>query len=83
MSRMNSTIWSIEKHTIVKHQILKYYLSAWFPIIASWNKKVLYIDGFAGPGKYSKNEEGSIHRKIALISSFVTSDNGLSICFLI
>jgi three-Cys-motif partner protein len=59
MSRRSSITWPIEKHTIVKHKILEYYLSAWFPIISSWNKQVLYIDGFAGPGKYSKNEEGS------------------------
>ena len=59
MSRDNSTFWGIDKHTIVKHQILKYYLSAWFPIISSWNNEVLYIDGFAGPGRYSNNEDGS------------------------
>lgn len=59
MSRSKSKIWDIDEHTIMKHEILKHYLSAWFPIISSWNSEVLYIDGFAGPGIYSNNEEGS------------------------
>ena len=52
-------IWSIEPHTTAKHQILEEYLKAWFPIIASWANKIVYIDGFAGPGIYKNNEEGS------------------------
>lgn len=35
------------------------YLDAWLPILTSWNKRVLYIDGFAGPGKYKGGEDGS------------------------
>jgi three-Cys-motif partner protein len=27
--------------------------------MASWNGRVVYIDGFAGPGKYNMGEDGS------------------------
>ena len=40
------------EHTEIKHAILKDYLSAWVPILASWNNKICYIDGFCGPGSY-------------------------------
>jgi len=51
--------WNLEPHTKAKHEILKNYLNAWFPILASKNKRILYVDGFAGPGEYSNNEDGS------------------------
>jgi three-Cys-motif partner protein len=34
-------------------------LKAWFPILGKYHKRILYIDGFAGPGIYSKGEKGS------------------------
>ena len=52
-------IWEIEPHTIAKHQILRKYWQAWLPIMSRWNGRVLYIDGFAGPGQYSGGEPGS------------------------
>lgn len=59
MSRITSTIWKIEPHTEAKHAILRKYLDAWLPIITRWNGRVLYIDGFAGPGEYIDGELGS------------------------
>ena len=59
---MNSrigTIWPIEPHTQAKHEILRYYLGAWFPILATAHRRLLYIDGFAGPGEYKDGEDGS------------------------
>jgi three-Cys-motif partner protein len=53
------TIWNIEPHTTAKHEILRHYLEAWFPILGRWNGRVLFIDGFAGPGIYAKGEPGS------------------------
>jgi three-Cys-motif partner protein len=53
------TIWPIEPHTIAKHQILRKYLDAWFPILATSNNKMMYIDGFSGPGRYTGSEPGS------------------------
>ena len=54
-----STIWPIESHTKAKHQILEEYLKAWFPIIGRWAGRIVYLDGFAGPGKYKDGEDGS------------------------
>ncbi len=43
----------------VKHQLLKEYLKAWFPILARYNGKILYIDTHAGRGKHRGGQEGS------------------------
>jgi three-Cys-motif partner protein len=56
---ISTTTWDIEPHTQAKHEILKRYLQAWFPILSSVSGRILYIDGFAGPGEYSKGEPGS------------------------
>ncbi|WP_339063624.1 three-Cys-motif partner protein TcmP [Tepidibacillus marianensis] len=53
------TVWQIEPHTIAKHMILKNYLQAWFRIMGAYNEKIVFMDGYAGPGEYSKGEEGS------------------------
>jgi three-Cys-motif partner protein len=59
MSKVTGTIWSIEPHTEAKHAILRKYLDAWLPIITRWNGRVVYIDGFAGPGEYVGGNDGS------------------------
>jgi three-Cys-motif partner protein len=53
------TIWDIDPHTKAKHFILRGYLGGWFPILSSWAGRIVYIDGFAGPGRYKGGEEGS------------------------
>lgn len=57
----DDTIWPIVPHTKAKHTILKKYVEAWAPILAQggFNPKIVFIDGFAGPGKYSGGEDGS------------------------
>ena len=52
-------IWPKEPHTEAKHFILGEYLKAWFPMLCSSNSRIVYIDGFAGPGKYEDGEIGS------------------------
>jgi three-Cys-motif partner protein len=59
MSKQLGTIWPLEPHTAKKHEILKRYFDAWLPILAMTNLRVIYIDGFAGPGVYSGGEDGS------------------------
>jgi len=53
------TVWSKDPHTVAKHRILEEYLKAWFPILSTHNQRVIFIDGFAGPGIYEKGEDGS------------------------
>ncbi len=59
MAIPKKTLWPIEPHTLGKHRVLKSYLDAWLPIMGRWNGRILFIDGFAGPGKYKGGEDGS------------------------
>src|SRR5690242_2162283 len=60
MSSPKPTIWPLDPHTRAKHEILRRYLRAWTPILSHGGFPVVqYIDGFAGPGRYSNGEEGS------------------------
>lgn len=59
MAKKIETIWKMDPHTLAKHTILRRYWQAWLPIMTAWNQRVLYIDGFAGPGKYKQGEDGS------------------------
>ncbi|MBI4383196.1 MAG: three-Cys-motif partner protein TcmP [Nitrospinae bacterium] len=59
MTVPKSTLWELDPHTKAKHEILRRYLKAWFPILNSWNGRIIYIDGFSGPGRYKGGELGS------------------------
>ena len=66
------TVWDMEEHTRAKHQLISNYIRAWFPIrtIQGHNKRVVFLDGFAGPGTYTAGEPGSpLIAMKALISS--------------
>lgn len=53
--------WKRSGHTEAKHRILTEYLAAWIPILAQLSDvdHLILVDGFAGPGRYEKNEKGS------------------------
>lgn len=60
------TIWDGAAHTFAKHQILESYLKAWMPLMSHQAHRVgtgetslLFVDGFAGPGRYDQGEPGS------------------------
>ena len=60
MPAPSTTIWDLEPHSRAKHEILRRYMQAWVPILGrSEFPELVYIDGFAGPGRYSKGEDGS------------------------
>jgi len=73
MSERIDVIWPIPPHTQAKHEILRHYLGAWFPILATTQHRLLYIDGFAGPGEYKGQEDGS-----PIIALKVAKDHKLS-----
>jgi three-Cys-motif partner protein len=58
VSKVEPTIWPILPHTTAKHTILRTYLDAWFPIMSRY-PRVVFLDGFAGPGRYENGEPGS------------------------
>src|SRR5258708_20466647 len=51
--------WPLDPHTQGKHEVLRHYLGAWFPILGSRPGRIVFIDGFAGPGEYTGGEKGS------------------------
>lgn len=57
--------WACEPHTRAKHALLRRYVDAWVPIIASTaarfapGEEITLIDGFAGPGGYTTGDDGS------------------------
>ena len=60
MAAPRTTVWDLEPHTRAKHEILRRYLQAWTPILTQGGfPEILYVDGFAGPGRYSEGEDGS------------------------
>lgn len=59
MTTPSGTTWELLPHTRAKHEILRRYLGAWFPILGSGYGKIVYIDGFCGPGIYAGGELGS------------------------
>ncbi len=55
----NETVWPLEPHTKAKHSILRRYLHAYYPKLASTRERIDFVDGFAGPGVYTGGEPGS------------------------
>lgn len=68
------TTWTLPDQTAVKHFLLRSYLDAWFPILGTRHNRLIYLDGFAGPGCYEGGEEGS--PIIALKSAKQHLENG-------
>src|SRR3989338_8237693 len=53
--------WKIDPHTSAKHEILKKYLQPWMAILSSTRKRLVYLDGFAGPGEYLNEKDEKIN----------------------
>lgn len=53
--------WEVPPHTLAKLQIIGRYLYLWFTIVGSnpENRRLVYIDGFAGPGRYTNANKSS------------------------
>jgi three-Cys-motif partner protein len=54
-------VWDRDPHTEAKHKLLRLYLDAYFPIMASkWTSTgITFVDAFAGPGEYRDGSSGS------------------------
>lgn len=82
MTTPKETIWKIEPHTQAKHEILRRYLGSWFPILGKYNQRVIYIDGFSGPGRYKGGEPGSPIIALQEALKHSTRLNGINLTFL-
>lgn len=69
--------WELAPHTAAKLKIMGAYLRAWFPILSRGRNfdRIIYIDGFAGPGRYAHGEDGS---PIIALKAALGSLNGQS-----
>lgn len=54
-------LWEASPHTLAKLEIIGRYLDVWFMILGSnpRNRRLVYIDGFAGPGHYTNTQKSS------------------------
>lgn len=59
MAAPKTITWPIDEHTRAKHEIIRRYLQGWLPIMTTYNGKIIFLDGFAGPGEYKGGEPGS------------------------
>ena len=59
MAVPRETIWPLQPHSLGKHRVLEEYLKAWLPILGQTEGRILFLDGFAGPGEYKGGEKGS------------------------
>lgn len=62
VSPKDGPIWDPAPHTLAKHQIIRKYLGGWYPKLTRGNwgrRRVIFLDGFAGPGLYHDGSEGS------------------------
>jgi len=59
-------------HVVAKHALLAGYLSAWFSILGKGRyPRLVYVDGFAGPGKFEDRTDGSPVRALKVARGFV------------
>ena len=62
-------LWPLDDHTLAKHRVLRSYLNGWIavmgqqalkiPAFGSAGRRLLLVDGFAGPGRYVGGAPGS------------------------
>lgn len=75
----DDVLWERKPHTAAKHLILRRYLEAWFPKLG-WTRRVVFIDGFAGPGEYIGGEPGS---PVIALNAAIQHKGDLSQCELL
>lgn len=67
MATPTTILWPLDPHSKAKHSVLRNYLDAWLPILGSGSERILFVDGFAGPGEYEGGEEGSPLVRVACV----------------
>jgi len=75
MAVPEAIIWDRDPHTEAKHRVLAGYFDAWYPIMLRTFPRLSVFEGYAGPGIYSKGEDGS---PVVAVSSLVQRPELLS-----
>jgi len=52
-------LWNADPHTLAKIEIVRRYLFLWFRILGTSSNRLVYIDGFSGPGRYLNSDQSS------------------------
>lgn len=63
------------QQTKVKHEILAAYLPAYYHILKQGQKNLIFIDGFAGRGVYTKAETGETYEGSPLLALKLIAEN--------
>lgn len=82
MAVPESTVWDRDPHTEAKHRVLRGYFDAWYPIMLSIFPRLTVLEGYAGPGVYTKDEDGSpVIALQALVERAELLDGGRTVRF--
>ena len=73
--------WERSPHTAAKHRVLERYLQAWWPIMLNTMPRVTYVEGFAGPGVYTKDEPGSPIIALRTLNAATAMDKRVDLVF--
>lgn len=76
MPTPSTVLWDRDPHTGAKHDLWRHYLSAWLPILLPKFRRVIYAEGFAGPGTYNGGQPGSPKIAIQVVGSHRIQFNG-------
>ena len=73
-------LWPAKPHTLAKIEIVRRYLYLWFVIFGAnpKHKRLVYIDGFAGPGKYTNSDQSSPTAALIAARAAVQRQPGLA-----
>lgn len=55
----STKLWPLPAQTIGKHIVLRAYLGAWLGILGQGETRLVFVDGYAGPGEYEGGQPGS------------------------
>jgi three-Cys-motif partner protein len=78
-------LWEAAPHTLAKIEIVRQYLVRWFQILGLKHHRLLYIDGFAGPGAYTNAKDSSPMAALSAAAQVIPTNPVLSakeFCFL-
>lgn len=78
-------LWTRPAQTECKHEVLRRYLSGWFPILGTSARRLLFVDGFAGPGEHVEGQAGSPLVALDCVQNYYRSKrmDGVSVNFLL
>jgi len=76
MTAPTDTLWQYSPHSAAKHRLLRRYLDARLAIMGQKYPELVFIDGFAGPGRYLGGAKDS---PLLMLDSFLEHDSGQKI----